>query len=87
MMRPSIKKRNRSDERMNAAIQREIASIQKEEEEALEFFDSDSSYSSDSSFSMDGKPRKTEVLDLEQISRRIEHLHGTVTLSFFPIIW
>ena len=65
------------------AVREEISSIQRNEEDAFDSYDSDFDYEDD----MDGgqkKQRRDESLD---DTRANERLYGTVSLSFFPIPW
>ena len=65
-----------------------MAAIEEAEVEALNSLDSDSVHSdSDSSFLFGVSGRKDQVEDGSKIVRANERLFGSISLSFFPVLW
>jgi hypothetical protein len=87
LMNPIPRKSRTMHRNLASAITEEMASIKRAEERAMAFFESESDeYSEDSDFDMDGRAKIMD--DEEEDSEKLlEHLHGHIMLSFFPIPW
>lgn len=87
LMNPIPRKSRTMHRNLASAITEEMASIKRAEERAMAFFESESDeYSDDSDFDMDGRAKIMD--DEEEDSEKLlEHLHGHIMLSFFPIPW
>lgn len=87
LMNPVPQKSRPMHRNLASAITEEMASIKRAEERAMAFFESESDeYSEDSDFDMDGRAKIMDD-DEEDSEKLIEHLHGHIMLSFFPIPW
>lgn len=87
LMNPVPRKSRTMHRNLASAITEEMASIKRAEERAMAFFESETDeYSEDSDFDMDGRAKIMD--DEEEDSEKLlEHLHGHIMLSFFPIPW
>ena len=87
LMNPVPRKSRPMHRNLASAITEEMASIKRAEERAMAFFESESDeFSEDSDFDMDGRAKIMD--DEEEDSEKLlEHLHGHIMLSFFPIPW
>ena len=87
LMNPVPSKSRTMRKNLASAITEEMASIKRAEERAMAFFESETDeYSEDSDFDMDGRAKIMD--DEEEDSEKLlEHLHGHIMLSFFPIPW
>lgn len=87
LMNPVPRKSRPMHRNLASAITEEMASIKRAEERAMAFFESESDeYSEDSDFDMDGQAKIMDD-DEEDSEKLLEHLHGHIMLSFFPIPW
>ena len=88
LMNPVPMKSRTMRRNLASAITEEMASIKRAEERATAFFESETDeYSEDSDFDMDGQAKIMDDEEEDSESKLLEHLHGHIMLSFFPIPW
>jgi hypothetical protein len=88
LMNPVPMKSRTMRRNLASAITEEMASIKRAEERATAFFESETDeYSEDSDFDMDGQAKIMDDDEDDSESKLLEHLHGHIMLSFFPIPW
>ena len=87
LMKPVPRKSRSMYNNLASTISEEMASIKRAEERAMAFFESETDEYSESDSDANMDHAKIADEDEEEAEKFVEHLHGHIMLSFFPIPW